>query len=268
METEVRCPSGLEGTIRPLKVRDEALFTDGKVQRSGRLIEEMCRRCWVSLKSPGPYNFKDGKVDWQQVLQGDLFWIFIQIRRISYGDGYDVTVPCPSCRGNFEESIDLGQIPPQMLPAESFDSLKNGTPLEARTTDGRRVTYRLLTAADDKHIRSLSEVNNLPIRYAALVRRLLSVDGLPEGRQAAMIGFVQELTAGDADFLLEQIERADCGADVDILAVCRHCGHEQAILLPLEASFFRRRAQTAENRRLELLKRRSATANEGTTPNG
>lgn len=238
MDTEIECPSGMVGVIRPLKVRDEGLFSDAKLLRSGRLIPELVSRCWVSLKSPGPYGFPDGKPNWEQVLQGDVFYIFLQIRRISYGDGYTVTVPCRSCNATIEEEVLLSGLRTQALSEDALAAVRTGTGLSVKLDGGPRIQFRLLTQADDKHLQGLQQVYGLPPRFAALARRVTDIEGKPS-TPAGIVAYIQDLAASEADEVLQAVEAQEAGVDFDVTLTCGACGMAQVTPLPLSASFFR-----------------------------
>ena len=85
MPHTIRCPSGLTGTIRGLKVREERVLADRKIAKAGGVVDELLRACWEETEDPGPYSFDAGKTDWDKVLQGDRFFALLQIRALTYG---------------------------------------------------------------------------------------------------------------------------------------------------------------------------------------
>jgi hypothetical protein len=42
----ITCPSGLAGSIRGLKVREERILADRKLQKSGGIVDELLHACW------------------------------------------------------------------------------------------------------------------------------------------------------------------------------------------------------------------------------
>ena len=76
----IHCQSGLTGSIRGLKVREERVLADRKLQKAGRIVDELLRACWEETHDAGPYDFEAGKLDWNKVLQGDRFFALREIR--------------------------------------------------------------------------------------------------------------------------------------------------------------------------------------------
>ena len=69
--------------------------------------------------------------------------------------------------------------------------------------------------------------------------------------------FIEELTMRDADFLVDEFDRVDCGVDTAIEIECPDCYGLQEIELPFDQGFFmpgkgrtaRRRGHTNSSRR-------------------
>ena len=85
MTTNITCPSGLSGQIRGMKVKEERILADRKLSKSGSQLDELLSACWLETIDSGPYEFKNGNVDWKKVLQGDRFYTLLQIRTATYG---------------------------------------------------------------------------------------------------------------------------------------------------------------------------------------
>jgi hypothetical protein len=242
MELDITCPSGLAGVIRPLKVKDEALYTDLRLLKDGTLIQELCKSCWVNTTSLGPYNF-DGPINWDRVLQGDAFWVFLQIRIASYGSPYTFKALCQNCGNQFSWTTDLAKdLKIKKLPPESAAALKSGKSLSTTRENGKAVAFRLLLTEDERAIAQLQEGRKVLQKRAALMQRLVAVDGEPTQEEDgfAMVRFVEELDAGEADYLLQEMEKFDCGIDTDLKITCEHCLTDQVVVLPFEVGFFSR----------------------------
>lgn len=239
MSEPVVCPSGLEGEIRPIKVKDEKLYTDKRLIKSGRIITELCKRCWLKTTKPGPYPAAGLEIDWPNMLQGDIFAMFIAIRRASYGDIYPIEVPCQHCEGTIREDLDLSLLEMEELNEKSAAAFADGQNF-AIEYDGRKVEFRLLVDSDTARSIKLQEVHELTPRRAMLAQRLVSVEGV-EKRVMAMMEYVKEMAAADADDLLDALEEYDCGIDTLFAADCPDCGEETEFDLPIQAAFFRRK---------------------------
>ncbi|MFH1919263.1 MAG: hypothetical protein ABIP48_05155, partial [Planctomycetota bacterium] len=80
MSETITCPSGLSGRIRGMKVREERVLTDRKLAKSGGQVDRLLAACWEETLDPGPYDFGDKDIDWDLVLQGDRFFVLLQLR--------------------------------------------------------------------------------------------------------------------------------------------------------------------------------------------
>src|SRR5262245_59513947 len=99
MGETITCPSGLTGTLRGMRVREEKVLTDKKLAWSGGQLDELLAACWEDTLDPGPYVF-DGRMEWGKVLQGDRFYALLRLRALTYGPEYAFALVCsdPRCR--------------------------------------------------------------------------------------------------------------------------------------------------------------------------
>lgn len=240
MEQEIVCPSGLSGVVRALKVRDEALYSNLQLLKSGTLIQELCKLCWINTINSGPYQFDNDVVNWPRVLQGDAFWIFMQLRRISYGDEYTFKHKCDDCGKIFTHTADLGKdLKLKKLPVTSVAALQADSNLSTTLPDGRAVVFKLLRSEDDKPIATLQQSRKMLLPRASLVQRLVAIDGVAED-YFSLVNFVEDMDAGEADDLSQCMEEFDCGVDTDLTITCTHCMTDQVTALPFDPGFFRR----------------------------
>lgn len=238
MSDTITCPSGLTGRIRGMKAREERILADRKLARSGGQIEQILAACWEETIDPGPYDFGEQTIDWSKVLQGDRFYALLQIRILSYGAEYAFAVSCEnrSCRARIEWELNLNDLPARALSDESQASFLAGNRFETTLPDAnRRVTFRLLTGADEHRMVSLRKAaSDRPIT-TMLAFRLDSIDGV-EPRDKAR--FIEDLAMSDVAFLLGEFDRVDCGIDTEIQVECPECLSVQTVELPFERGFF------------------------------
>ena len=257
MEIETRCPSGMVGVIRPLKVSDEKVLIDNKLLRTGNIVLELCKRAWVRLIDPGPYEFNDNNIEWNKILQGDAYWLFFQVRKISYGPIYEFTYKCDQCNTlvrhelNIDTDLDVNE-----LSDESKAIFKNGQYFEVQSPDNKLVQFRLLTAGDETKVNRLVESREMTPRQASAALSMISVEGLEAKDSRDFARYIESMTPGDFDILCERMEEYECGVDTDIIVMCsnKSCGVEDVILLPLQISFF----QSRKMKSLDRVKQRKA----------
>ena len=81
---------------------------------------------------------------------------------------------------------------------------------------------------------------------------MLEVEGVePKGKRQ----FLEDLSMRDADFLVDEFDRVDCGVDTTIEIECPECLQTQEVELPFDRGFFlpgrertaRRRARSSSS---------------------
>jgi len=256
MSHEIVCPSGLSGRIRGLKVREERILADRRLARSGEQVDRLLGACWEETVDPGPYDFGEKDIDWGLVLQGDRFFALLQIRALTYGPEYAFSVGCQNsaCRARIEWELDLGDLPVRGLSDESRAAFVDGNRLETLLPDaGVRVWFGLATGEIERRLPRLKRGAGDRVLSSMLALRVHEIEGV-EARDKRR--FIEELSMRDADFLVDEFDRVDCGVDTNIEIECPECFSVQEVDLPFEQTFFmpgrarasRRRGRTSSSR--------------------
>ncbi len=238
MSEIITCPTGLTGRIRGMKVREERILADRKLAKAGGQVDELLAACWQETIDPGPYDFGDKDIDWGQVLQGDRFAALLKIRAITYGPEYAFAVTCQNdgCRARIEWELDLCDLPCRPLSDESRAAFLDGNRFETVLPDaGKRLWFRLMTGADERKLPQLRRGAGDRLLSAMLAFRVVEVEGVePRDRRR----FIEDLTMRDADFLVDEFDRVDCGVDTAIEIECPECFATQDVDLPFDRTFF------------------------------
>lgn len=208
----VQCPSGLAGTIRGLKVREEQILADRKLAKSGSVVDELLRACWEETHQSGPYTF-NGKVDWDLVLQGDRFHALLEIRALTYGPDYAFAVTCRenACRARIEWELDLRKLPTRALSEESRAASSLGNRFETTLPDAGK---RGVVPPPDRRGRAEAAIRKNAgdrMLWAILAFGVVEVEGVDERERRRR--FLEDLSMRDADFLVDEFDRVDCGVD-------------------------------------------------------
>ena len=236
--TLITCPSGLTGSVRGLKAKEERILADRKLAKDGGQLDQILAACWEEVVDPGPYPFGDHAIDWSKVLQGDRFYTLLQIRILSYGPEYAFTVPCQnrSCRSRIDWELKLDDLPVRKLSEESRAAFLSGNRFSTTLpSSGQRVTFRLLTGADERLMTRLrKQAADRPITTLLNFR----VDSIEKVDPMAKLSFLEELGMADVTALLGAMDSVDCGVDTDLEIECPECGAVQRIDLPFDQNFF------------------------------
>lgn len=252
-ETVITCPSGLTGRIRGMKVQEERVLADRKLAKTGGQVDALLDACWLQTLEPGPYDFDGKEIDWGKVLQGDRFYAMLQVRQLTYGPQYTFSVACrqESCRERIDWELDLDALPYRTLGDDSRAAFLSGNRFETVLPDaGNRVWFRLLTGADERKLPQIRRNAGAQMMSAMLAFRVLEIEGV-QARDKKR--FIEELSMQDADFLMDEFDRVDCGVDTGIEVECPACYATQEVELPFDRTFFmpgkersaRRRARTS-----------------------
>jgi hypothetical protein len=149
--------------------------------------------------------------------------------------------------------VDLTELPLRLLPDESRASFISGNRFETRLPDaGNRVYFKLLTGEDERKLPALQRAAPDRFLSGVLAYRVLDIDGVDA---KAKRQFLEDLSLRDADFLVDEFDRVDCGVDTTIEIECPDCFMTQEVELPFDKGFFlpgkdrttRRRARSSSS---------------------
>lgn len=250
----VKLVSGLAGEVRPLKGSELQALTDPGLQRNGGAVEMFLRQCWTETKDPGPYaDLKVGdRPNWDRVLLGDRFDALCQLRGMTFGADYGFRVQCTSrrCRESYEWELNLADLPRQELPKASFDQIATGkNEFIAEAPDGKAITFRLPTGADEKAASKLKRSQGGQWGHLdAIQQYLIEIDGVGSAAKDSkkVRAYLEDLSWPDLISLLETMSRDDCGVDIKLETECTFCKWVQDVLLPFDEDFFRPRKKKVD----------------------
>ena len=232
----ITCPSGLSGRIRGMKVKEEQILTDRKLQKSGEASDRLLAACFLELVDPGIYDF-DSAVAWERVLQSDRLYVLFQIRLATHGPEYVFSVNCQNgaCREKIEWELDLGALEVTPMSGEAKEAFARGNRFLAELpASGARVWYRLPIGLDERRMHKLRRASKERALSTMLAHQISEI----EGHQGNVRAFVEDLSMGDADFLMGEMTRVDFGIETDIEIECPECLCGQEVDLPLDETFF------------------------------
>ena len=159
----------------------------------------------------------------------------LKIRALTYGSDYAFAVTCESCRSRIEWELDLNDLSVRQLSDESRAAFVDGNRFETRLPDAdRRVWFGLVTGADERRLDRVRKSAGDRALSALLACRVSEIEGVePRDRRE----FIEDLSMGDADHLLSEFDRVDCGVETDIEVECPECFAVQDVELPFDRDF-------------------------------
>jgi hypothetical protein len=230
MSDVIECPSGLAGQLRGIKGKEIKVLTDRGIIRRGEVTDALLDACWEATTDPGPYTgaIRDnGKPDWQQVLQGDRFFLATRIHALTYGP-LEITTRCPNedCKNHkrgFVLAIDMvKELPVKKLAPEDRVAFVNGNEFQTALPDGREMVFRLRTGADEKRFlqKGITEDDALKMFIPIMVTRILRIDGVDDAKKKQ---FFDEADLQYCFDSLAAMDEHDCGVETTFENECPAC---------------------------------------------
>ena len=244
---EISCPSGLRGTLRGMKMKDEKVLVDKKLVRSARSLTALLESCWLETLDPGPYAV-EGKFDWDKALTADRTYALIQLRIASYGADYEFDVTCQndSCGRKYGWGLDLNDMDVAQVSAEAKQYVQTQKPVALTLATGTVVQCRPLTGEDERFLATKGADDQSMVLAHHLARRIVEIRGKKKWRD--VVSEIEDLEVREADELWDLTDEYEGGVETMIDTVCPSCDNEQRVLLPFEASFFSSRKRFAGSR--------------------
>jgi len=167
---------------------------------------------------------------------------FFAIRRLAYGDKYDVKLSCPRCAEENDVSIDLSKMDNREFNFENYPRGENNFSFVLPNSKVK-ITFKLLTKKDETAIEEeLKGREKVDKEYrkeitTRLFHVITSVDG--NGETARIRRFVtEEFLSKDSIEFRKYIRDTmpDINSTFDF--VCSKCGAERREEVPIDRSFF------------------------------
>lgn len=248
---EVKCPSGLVGMVRPLRVVDIKMLSS-RAARKKDVTSRLMSNVWVETKDAGVYPeqiaLTGGHVDWNQALLGDRAFMVYESRRLTHGDDFFFEINCGSCKNRVPWKIDLRELEIDGLSDEAKALIKSKGINEALfgvtlPKSGKQIRFKLFRGSDQSIIQNVirtSEDGEGEGGVAGMLARMAYIEGCdtPTSRQA----FVEAMHLADAEFLREQWEYHDIVVQDTVEIECQSCGAILEVFIPTDARFFSARS--------------------------
>lgn len=221
---------------REFKVTEENLATSPAAARDGRVKTKLLEAVVTDILDPGPYNAPGGRINWDDVLDGDRDIVLRDLRVITWGPDYFRDDACPMCQQPTENTFDLTLFPAQPLPETSLEHVKTGKPLECSLPRSkRRVQFRLRRGKDERELRKIRDFREEEIPQALLELQVISVEGVAPGGETK--AFLANLGGMDSSYLRKAMDKANCGIDSKGVWRCK-CGHRWTKDVDFTKDFF------------------------------
>ena len=215
--------------IKQMTAREEDILANQELIRKGKVLDKLMESIIVN---------KSIRID--DILVPDQNAIFIAMRRLAYGDEYNVSVTCPNCMSQNNVKINLAELSYKKFNFEEYSKGQNN--FSFKLPSGVNVTYKLLTQVDEHSIESeLTQIRKISKENTAEITTrikyvLTSVDGNTD--KTVVRRFVEEkLTAKDNLALRRYMREHNPDVDRSFDFKCSECNLERRLDMPIGASF-------------------------------
>ena len=216
--------------IKQMTAKEEDLLANQELIKKGKVLDKLMESVIVN---------KSIKIE--DILIPDKNAIFIAIRRLAYGDEYNVSVTCPQCNSQNKVKIDLSSLLYKPFNFDEYPKGQNNFTFKLPSS-GITITYKLLNQTDEQSIDAeLTQIKKISKENTAEITTRLkyiitSIDG-----NADRIGirkFVEDkLTAKDSFALRRHVRDASPDIDMTFDFKCSECETERRLDMPIGASF-------------------------------
>ena len=126
--------------IKQMTAREEDLLANQELIKKGKVLDKLMEALIVNKS-----------VRIEDILIPDKNAIFIAIRRLAYGDDYNVSVTCPVCSFQNKVNINLGKLAYKQFDFDKHPKGQNEFTFKLPIS-GITVTYKLLNQYDEQSI--------------------------------------------------------------------------------------------------------------------
>jgi hypothetical protein len=214
--------------IKYMTAKEEDILTSSNLIQKGIVLDKLMDSLIVTkgVKS-------------SDLLTGDLNAVMVACRILGYGKDYSVSLRCPSCGNEVDQTVDLTELTTKNAPDVSTDN-KFTIVLPISKAE---VELKLLTRADeldiDKETKALKKANgdvsgDSTSRLRAMIR---AVNG--DSAKTTIWKFVETLLIKDVRYLREQYREHTPDVDFVVSVDC-DCASDKpkTMRLPIGTNFF------------------------------
>jgi len=216
--------------IKQMTAKEEDILANQELIKKGKVLDKLLESVIVNKS-----------INTSDILVPDKNAIFIAIRRLAYGDEYNVSVTCPQCTFNNKVKINLADLSYKSFDFDNFPKGQNNFSFKLPVS-GITITYKLLNQIDERSIDAeLDQIKKISKENTAEITTrmkyvITSIDGNVD--RSGVRKFVEEkLTAKDNLALRRHMREHIPDVDMTFDFKCSECDLERRMDVPLGASF-------------------------------
>ena len=173
---------------------------------------------------------------------GDYQFLLHQLRIVTYGTDYKLTVTCPNCGQTTQAKVDLSSLKVLEADGDFRDEMLITLPKTGKRVKLRLQTPRLLDEINLRKEEKKRKSKNSSAEYGlvyTLTSLIESVDGVVLN-PIDMETFVRSLPMRDVNFILSEGDKFNrkVGLDSEVIATCGQCGYDILTFFRIGQDFF------------------------------
>lgn len=179
-------------------------------------------------------------VNYSDILLGDINGIMYAARILLYGPKYLTEVTCPACGKKTENTFDLAGVEARPIDFENINASKGENLFEYTLPKANiKIKFSLLSQKDEQEIKAYT--NKMKIKDKDLTTRYLfiikEVNGIADKKHIK--NFIEnEFSSMDSSAFRDYYATLNPGVDITAEFVCKECGHQADMDIPLDKNFF------------------------------
>ncbi len=214
-------------TYREMDGRDEEAIQKGDVKSNGSKVTNLIvERCVSEI---GGITKKDlGVKKWgefiRNLLQGDLIYMMVKVRKVSKGNIISFTHKCPNCQTKLVTEMGIDELPVTPFPGytEIPFSLPGRGYRDNHNVYHKEGVLHLMRGVDSEVVTPLLMKNKAAATTMMLARTIQFDDGTP-----IFLENIKGMSLKDRDYLSNLHVENTFGVDVSLDEVyCTSCGHD------------------------------------------
>ena len=223
--------AGLDSVeIKHMTAKDEDILTNRSMLKKGIAIDRLIQNI-----------LKDKTIDSKSLYVGDRNAILIHARASAYGAEYKTKVQCPSCGETSKFKFDLSDhevYHGEDVEDTSIEDNNDGTFTVDLPLSKIKTVFKPLTGADELNLISGGKKKDPMENIITKQMKCFVVSFNGYGDPKTVDYVCDNMVAGDSRFLRDCFKLISPDIKMEADFECRHCGHEEVMVVPFGADFF------------------------------
>lgn len=217
-----------EISLRGMTTKEEKILFGSS---GGDVFEKILRNCVTNPKN----------LDTNELISNDETFLIMQLRMVTYGDDYRVSVECPHCHRRSTYKISLSEFIVNYLD-DDFEE-----PIEVKLPrSGDVLSLKLLRNKDlkfiDRYAKKFAKQFDLNFREVEYTCRMAKFISKINGEDVDFVkarDYVENMYSLDSAKFWTVLNKIVVGIDTTATVTCNECGEDFDFAMPITSEFFR-----------------------------